>query len=115
MPNIQKFGGTLITRVLDVSDEMKNRRDYRDVLMTLVEEVGELSTEIAIDSGHKNREPGVDGIIGEALDVIIAAVDIIHLAYKHTEYTNASIESLLMSRAGPKLEKWELSVQKGEK
>jgi NTP pyrophosphatase (non-canonical NTP hydrolase) len=103
---------SLITQVLETSDKIKNGRDPRDVLMTLMEEVGELATEIAIVSGHKNRAPGPDGIIGECVDVIAAVVDIIHLMYKDSAWLNEEIEMLLQFRAEEKLTKWERGVRK---
>jgi NTP pyrophosphatase (non-canonical NTP hydrolase) len=105
---------SFVVRTLEVSQRIKNRRDPRDVLMTLVEEVGELSTEIAIASGHKNREPGADGIIGEAVDVIVAALDVIHLMYQEKQYAPETIELLLLDKAQKKLDKWEAGVRKDE-
>lgn len=103
---------TLITQILTTADKIKNDRDPRDVLMSLIEEVGELATEIAIKSGHKNRKAGPDGIIGECVDVIAVVVDIIHLMYKDSDWSNEEIEMLLKHRAEAKLEKWEQGVMK---
>lgn len=49
-----------------------------EILSALTEESGELSTEIQIAHGKKDRDPGKDGIVGEAVDVIITALDMIH-------------------------------------
>lgn len=108
---------TLITQILETSARIKNRRDPRDVLMTLMEEVGELATEIAIVSGHKNREQGDDGIVGETVDVICAAVDLLHLLLGKdnrdgTYVMNPTqIEYVAMKIAETKLKKWEAGVK----
>jgi NTP pyrophosphatase (non-canonical NTP hydrolase) len=58
---------------------VKNGRTPKEVLMVLMEEVGELATEISINDGFKNRQASEDGIVGEAVDVILAALDIIKI------------------------------------
>ena len=69
----------MIKIVLAASRLAEHPRTQKDVLMCLTEEVGELATEIAIVDGFKDREPSEDGIVGEAVDVILAALDIIAL------------------------------------
>jgi len=102
---------TLLKQILETSVRIKNDRDPRDVLMTIVEEVGELATEIAITTGHKKRDASDDGVLGEAIDVIIAAADIIHLILgKELEFDTETIERIVMDRAKLKLEKWENGV-----
>lgn len=54
------------------------KADQRDILSSLIEESGELSVEIKIDAGLKNQPHSADGVVGEAIDVIIVALDIIH-------------------------------------
>ena len=108
---------SLLVQILQTSARIKNHRNPQDVLMTVVEEVGELSTEIAIVTGHKNREPGKDGVLGETLDVIIAAVDILHLLLGkegegQAELTPEEIEHLCIVYAQRKLDKWEAGVRK---
>lgn len=48
------------------------------IMHAITEETGELATEVAIDLGFKKRKPGTDGVIGEAVDVIVASVDMIY-------------------------------------
>jgi hypothetical protein len=107
---------SLLVQILETSARIKNHRNPQDVLMTVVEEVGELSTEIAIVTGHKKREPGVDGVLGETLDVIIAAVDILHLLLGkeggQIELKPEEIEHLCIVYAQRKLDKWEANVKK---
>lgn len=44
-------------------------------MLQMQEELGELSTEVAIATGTKRREPSPDGVLGEAVDVAIVALD----------------------------------------
>lgn len=68
---------------IDVLDEVKRvsalfgkRRPLTPVMLQLQEELGELSTEVAIATGTKKRAPSEDGVAGEAVDVAIVALDI---------------------------------------
>lgn len=69
----------MIEQVFNVSDKIKNGRTIHDVFPYLIEEVGELATEINIKTGFSNKKPGKDGIIGESIDAIICLLDIIRL------------------------------------
>ncbi len=51
----------------------------KDVMMHAMEEFGELSTEVAILNGTNFKQPSVDGVAGEAVDVILCMLDIIKL------------------------------------
>lgn len=52
-----------------------------DVFAQLSEEIGELATEINIQTGFRSdRKPGPDGMIGEACDGIICLLDEIYLS-----------------------------------
>lgn len=102
---------TLISTILDTCHSINNNRDVKDVFTSLVEEVGELSTEIAISSGHKKREASNDGIVGESIDVIIAVTDILYLEMKKYGMTSDDIESAMIKRAENKLKKWENEVK----
>jgi hypothetical protein len=101
---------TLITTILKTSQRIP-ARTKQDVLTALVEEVGELATEIAIDSGKKKRKPGPDGIVGEAVDSIINSVDIIFLELKKRGFSPEMIETILIEVAVKKLAKWEEGVK----
>lgn len=68
---------TLVKTILEASSEIKNDRTKSDVLVHLMTEVGELAQEIQISEGKSYKTEGVDGVIGEAIDVIICALDII--------------------------------------
>jgi NTP pyrophosphatase (non-canonical NTP hydrolase) len=94
----------MIKTTLAASWLIKNNRTPKDVLMCLTEEVGELATEIAIADGFKDREPSEDGIVGEAVDVILAALDII--AITQPDITEKELDEM----ARTKCNKWLRSV-----
>lgn len=54
--------------------------DKNQIMHSVTEEAGELATEVSISLGYKNRGPGNDGVIGESIDVILSAVDMIYAA-----------------------------------
>lgn len=94
---------SIINDVLDVcekADEFHPDRSLHYILSSAVEEIGELSTEINIAQGFSYKNPGVDGIIGEGVDVIISVLDIIYKA-------NPGItEDQLAEIASKKCKKW---------
>lgn len=65
-----------------------------------MEEVGELSTEVNIKEGYSEKPKGKDGIIGEAVDVILCAVDLIYI--NNPEVTEEEVRSIVTK----KLAKW---------
>ena len=91
---------TLISSILNTSIEVVNHRNLLEILAHTTEEIGELSQEILIDGGLSYKDPGPDGIIGEALDAIICLVDLIY------QYDNSITESALIDIADHKLNKW---------
>ena len=89
-----------LNEILSTSYEVDNNRTQYDVLAKVMEEVGELACEVAIGNGGSYKTAGSDGIIGEAVDVIITATDLIYL-------TNPWItEDDLMDIIKTKLAKW---------
>jgi NTP pyrophosphatase (non-canonical NTP hydrolase) len=71
------------------------------VFLQLAEEAGELATEIKIANGFTiDKVEGADGIVGEAIDVIQCAIDIIYL------YNPSITEEQLNVIMKKKLEKW---------
>lgn len=94
-----------IEKVLEVSDEVTTNRTLNDVLNHVMQEVGELSTEIAIVNGTSHKEPSVDGILGEGVDVIVAVLDIIRLACP--DATTQDIEDYMVKKAT----KWKNSTK----
>lgn len=97
---------TIVKRILETSSEIINDRTKSDVLVHLVTEVGELAQEIQIAEGKSYKEEGADGVVGEAIDVIICALDIIHL------YNPSLTENYDLSRIlEPKLDKWKKTTK----
>lgn len=90
----------MIKEVLSTSKSIINSRQEYNVLAALMEEVGELSTEISIETGYSNKSQGEDGIIGEAIDVAICALDMIYV------YNPCITEEEIMRVVHRKLEKW---------
>lgn len=77
----------------------KHRTLY-SVLASVTSEVGELAQEVAIKSGQCSKDEGPDGVVGEALDVIVAALDIIAIA-------NPDLKEIqLVEMAQRKCNKW---------
>ena len=92
---------SLIQKTFAASDKIKNGRNQTRILAHTVAEVGELAEEVVIANGFSHKEPGADGIIGEAVDVIVCALDMIH----QTDPTVT--EEDLVKIAVRKLARWE--------
>jgi hypothetical protein len=84
--------------------EVVQQRDVLLVLGKLMEECGELAEEVLKKKGFKKGEEGRDGIIGEAVDVITVALDIIYLSYPGKEEARRSLLNWFVKH---KLKKWE--------
>jgi hypothetical protein len=76
--------------------------DY--VLKKAVEELGELALEINIYQGTSYKQPGKDGIKGEAVDLAICALDM--FALQCHNMTSEEIEREFLSYMLTKLNKW---------
>ena len=70
---------SVIKDILNVSSTIDDKRNRFSVLAKVVEEVGEVSTEVAIVEKMSYKTPGSDGVIGEAIDAIIALTDLIYV------------------------------------
>lgn len=92
----------MIKTVFDVSDAIKNNRKLHQIFTYLIEEVGELSTELNIHDGYSTKTPGKDGVVGEAVDAIICLLDIIRV------YDPTITEEKLVEICSAKVRKWEL-------
>lgn len=75
-----------------------------------MEEVGELATEISIESGFSDKEPGEDGIVGEAIDVALCAIDLTWVSSPNT--TEEELEEYVTEVIKRKLRKWKESKLK---
>jgi len=90
----------IVTKTFEISDVIKDNRNLNDILNAAIQELGELATEISIETGYRLAPPGKDGIIGEAIDTIVCLLDIIH---KHdSNITKDELERI----AEIKLNKW---------
>jgi NTP pyrophosphatase (non-canonical NTP hydrolase) len=87
-------------KVDNIKSPLASDRTIASVLGHIVAEVGELSEEVTIESGYSYKKPGEDGVVGEAVDVILAAMDLIHV-YR-PELTEADIIKI----ANRKCTKW---------
>lgn len=74
--------------------------DIPSIMCSLMEEIGELSTEVNIHIGKKKRNPGPDGIVGEGIDAIICILDIIRVVKGELN------EEELLEIFKTKLDKW---------
>ena len=81
--------------------------DY--VMKKCVEEAGELALEINISQGLSYKEPGKDGIKGEAVDLAICALDM--FALQCNNMTPEEIEREFLSYMLTKLNKWRDSIR----
>lgn len=86
------------------------KRTHEHVLLKLVEEIGELSLEIQIRRGTSYKSEGADGISGEAVDIIISALDMFYLENSHL--SDDEIESKLKSMMETKIQKWKRVTNK---
>lgn len=95
----------MIRTILNTCEEIKNGRHPYSVLGSIVEEVGELGKEIVISQGDSYKTADVDGPIGESIDVILAATDMIYL--HKPDITDEEILEI----AKKKLLKWKTKVK----
>lgn len=68
----------MISQILQTAESIKNNRTVSQIFTYTIEEIGELATELNIEDGYSNKEPGKDGVIGEAVDAIICLMDLIY-------------------------------------
>jgi len=93
---------TMIETVFKTSDEVTKSRNSFAILASLVSEVGELAEEVAIQQGHSGKREGADGILGESIDIIVCALDMIRINFP--EVTEDDIKII----AERKCDKWKL-------
>ncbi|AAQ64106.1 hypothetical protein KVP40.0035 [Vibrio phage KVP40] len=91
----------MINEILASSKRIDNGRTVKDVHMSVVEEVGELATEVRVKYGTSYKNADVDGILGEAVDGILCLVDLIYV--DNPNITEAEIMNVVRN----KLAKWE--------
>lgn len=77
---------------LAVSEIERAPRTPADIALHTLTELGELAQEIIIAEGRSYKEPGKDGVIGEAIDIMICAAD-----YVMTRHPNIDEKKLITS------------------
>lgn len=95
---------SLLNNIRAIQNSLPNRK-YDIPFIAMVEEVEELSAEISIRKKTKKREPSIDGISGEAIDVIVCALDLILM--EEPEITSEEI----IKRMSIKVEKWKRNTK----
>lgn len=91
----------IIDELLAASRSVNNKRKPLQVLCKLLEEIGELTTEINIVEGFLPKEKGgKDGIKGETADVMNCLIDLMYLY--HPDVTEAEFRAIMTN----KLQKW---------
>ena len=96
---------TLIQALLNTSRTIVAERTPQKAFMHASSELGELAEELIIAEYGSYKDPGADGIVGEAIDTIISLVDVIYLT--HPDVT----EEELLEVAEKKLAKWKASEE----
>lgn len=95
--------------LLDSCKSVKSERDIGSILRSITSEVGELSEEVDIELGTSYKSPSDDGVIGEAVDVILGCIDII--AEQNPDLTAEDICNI----ANKKMQKWKDAVAAKQK
>lgn len=114
----EPFVNQTIEKVLSTSvrvdklDPGKRGIDY--VLRKSTEELGELSVEVQVALGESYKEPGKDGVTGEAIDLMITAIDIIYRD-NHDKLTVPEMLEMIQARTEQKLQKWVASITPKDK
>ncbi len=89
---------TLANTIFEGCRSIKDGRNKIDVIAYVKEEFEELQDEVMM--AEVNGKPGPDGIVGEAIDLMINTIDMILL--EHPEITEAQ----LIAIAKRKIAKW---------
>lgn len=97
---------SLINNTFTAADAVDDGRSVTDILIHLTTEVGELAEEVQISQGKSYKPRGEDGIVGEAIDIILCALDIIHKTDPNMDELDIEIYAKM------KLNKWVLSTRK---
>jgi len=97
---------TLISTIIDETESINDGRTRSNILHSIMSEVGELTDEVEIIEGVSYKMAGVDGVVGESIDIIISAVDMIYCDYPSIS------EEQLIALAKVKCRKWRSAVEK---
>lgn len=94
-----------ILQMIETTSKRVGTGDTQAILFSLMEEVGELATEINIENGTKDREPSEDGVEGEAIDVLVVIGDLLTSLFGSLENPE------LRTKVAAKLAKWERNAR----
>ena len=94
-----------VQALLDRCRAVKYPRDIASILRCATAELGELSEEVDIACGTSYKQPDVDGVVGEAVDVLLAVFDLI--ATHHPEMTSEEVFAIM----DKKMSKWETKTK----
>jgi NTP pyrophosphatase (non-canonical NTP hydrolase) len=94
----------LILSTSKIADNFHKSRSLYSVGNATQAEMGELAEEVSIAMGDSYKTPGPDGVIGEAVDLLISGLDLIYVHDRNVT------EEELLAVAKPKLEKWILKI-----
>lgn len=100
-----------------LTEQDLRRKSIMDMVLSAAEEFGEFAREIKIEEGvfgNSHKEPGDDGSVGEAVDMVIMALALYYARFptvtgKNPELATQELPSLLKRKA----EKWERNQNRG--
>lgn len=87
---------SFIQTLFNTSKQIKDNRSQYKVLASLVEEAGEVALEVKIANGDSYKTEGLDGIIGECIDVIACALDLIWIT--NPQIKEVDLQNLLENK-----------------
>ena len=70
---------TAFNFVQNISRSIQNDRTISSIVLKGFEEIGELSEELTIKYFKTYKQPGKDGVIGEAIDLLIVVADLYYI------------------------------------
>ena len=70
---------TAFNFVQNISRSIQNDRTISSIILKGFEEIGELSEELTIKYFKTYKQPGKDGVIGEAIDLLIVVADLYYI------------------------------------
>ncbi len=85
------------------ADSYHGDRTPHTILGSAMSELGETAIEINIEAGHSYKQPGDDGVVGEALDTILCLLDLIYR--QNPNFTEEELVSLAMTKGSKWIEK----------
>lgn len=94
-----------IQALLDRCRAVPYPRDIASILRCVTAELGELSEEVDIACGTSYKQPDVDGVIGEAVDVLLSTFDLIAVHYP--TMTSEEVFKII----DKKMSKWESKTE----